>query len=177
MTSMESRVDNESSSSSSLSPPTKESQAARLPVYLNIYDLNFGTPGFRAYHTDIGCGDREYAFYSGAGILHYKPANASTGVFKERIQIGEVESIKEVNDVAYSLRKVFPMESYNIVFHNCNDFTNRLSKELFGKEIPRCITRLARVARSKAGSVFLPLCLDRESRRLILPTGNKLKGV
>lgn len=134
------------------------------PVYLNVYILGYGAPGLRAYHTGIACGRREYSFYEGAGIFHCHPEHAPAGVYFKSIHIGEVDNPYQVNDAAYKLSNEFPKGSYNIISHNCNDYTSRLSEEVFGKKNPSWINRLARIARSGACSILIPLFVDKEQR-------------
>jgi hypothetical protein len=129
-----------------------------LEVVLHVYDLSPSNRytlwmGLGAFHTGVTVGQREYTF-SPAGIVAGVPRDPSQALgsgdgqyvaFRESIVLGEISDMSVCNGAVASLRRSFPPESYDVVRHNCNHFTDALSHALFGKHIPKWVNRAPRI--------------------------------
>jgi hypothetical protein len=114
----------------------------RLPVILNIYrDSLFGL-GF--YHTAIEYDEIEYGFgfhkECTTGVYDIKPMSYDEGRFVESITLGYIDR-RSFFKVMERLKRVFTGQTYNILFKNCNHFTNNVCRVLFDRELPMKYSR------------------------------------
>ena len=58
------------------------------------------------------------------------------GTFIESVLVGYIDR-KTFFNTLEKLKKTFTGQSYNILFKNCNHFTNKFTKTLFNTEIPK----------------------------------------
>ena len=114
-------------------------------VYLNIYYLwRFG---FGFYHSDIQVYGTKYHF-SGVrqGIAAFRPRGISRPRnFKQSIFLGYTyKTLKEVKRLISDLRSSnFSPDKYNVITHNCNDFSDAFATLLIGHGIPEWVNRMA----------------------------------
>eukprot|EP00798_Chlamydomonas_sp_ICE-L_P029283 gene29283-12526_t len=115
-------------------------------VELYVYDLTNGLAkqispmmlGIQVdaiFHTAIVIAGTEYFF--GQGI---QKANAGTTPFGQpmkKITLGTADVTgKMIEEVLLDLGARFKPSDYNLLFHNCNHFSNEFSQLLTGTEIP-----------------------------------------
>lgn len=123
-----------------------------LPVILNIYRIKeesfLGIFGLKVFHSAIEYDNTEYAFgyldEPTSGIYDIKPMSYDEGTYIESITLGYVDrrTFFKMMDV---IKKVYLGNTYNILFKNCNHFTNDFTKLLLQKEIPKKYTLLLKV--------------------------------
>ena len=117
------------------------------PVFLNIYYLwRFG---FGFYHSDIQVYGTKYQFGVRRGIatfrLRGKATSAEPSNFKQSIFLGYTyKTLKEVKRLISDLRSSdFSADKYNVITHNCNDFSDAFATLLIGHGIPEWVNRMA----------------------------------
>ncbi|XP_017966704.1 deubiquitinase DESI2 [Drosophila navojoa] len=141
------------------------------PVILNVYDLftinEYVTPlGLGIFHTGIQVYGTEYTFgghsLSNTGIFELPPRSAQQELgqnfhYRESIHLGHTHlSRDEVRRIVDQLGWQFSGNSYHLTSHNCNHFSDAMSRILCGRQIPGWINRLAHFV----GCVpFLERCL------------------
>ena len=120
--------------------------------FLNIYYLwRFG---FGFYHSDIQVYGTKYHF-SGVrrGIaairLRGKATSAEPRNFKQSIFLGYTyKTLKEVKRLISDLRSSnFSPDKYNVITHNCNDFSDAFATLLIGHGIPEWVNRMAHLGK------------------------------
>ncbi|KAK7601806.1 hypothetical protein V9T40_009247 [Parthenolecanium corni] len=123
-------------------------------VKLYIYDLSLGLAQLLSsfylgkqiegiWHTSIVVFGREF-YFGQNGITACEPGSTNLGSPKRIENLG-TSYITE--DLFYEYleglkQSSFAIGTYNLLTHNCNNFTNELSQFLVGKEIPSHILRL-----------------------------------
>ena len=137
-------------------------------VVLQVYDLTGGMAKMMSlpllgkqvdgiWHTSVVIFGREY--YFGGGICSDIPLNTPYGTPVERIPMGT--SSRTQSDFTRFLQCVshrFTMDSYHIVEHNCNNFTDECMRFLVDKGIPAHITGLpADLLATPLGQQFAPM--------------------
>ncbi|KAM7276298.1 hypothetical protein ACFE04_018164 [Oxalis oulophora] len=142
-------------------------------VTLNVYDLSRGmAKQFSApflgkviegiWHTGIVVYGNEY-FFSG-GIVYELPGRTPYGRPVNVVDLGDTHVPKDVFDMY--LEEISPRytaESYNLLNHNCNNFTNEVANFLVGKGIPDYILQLPNeVMNSPMGPLILPMIQNLE---------------
>eukprot|EP00397_Hematodinium_sp_SG-2012_P046292 GEMP01052248.1.p1 GENE.GEMP01052248.1~~GEMP01052248.1.p1 ORF type:complete len:176 (+),score=42.26 GEMP01052248.1:125-652(+) len=132
-------------------------ESSQVAIYLNVYDLNDGC--IRAYHSGLQGGSREYSFFDGGGIAHHAPKRAHVGEFKESIYMGTIDNWHVLDNAVGFLRAEFGRRDYDLLYHNCNHFTDALCKRLFNKGIPGKVNRLATVGSMPCFRCCLPACI------------------
>ena len=143
-------------------------------IVLNVYQANqgdasttvVGLPGCcGAYHSGVEIAGTEYSFASGVGIYECRPGEY--GHVVERIGVGASHlSHKEIRAAMDRLRAYFTGDSYHVVLHNCNSFSEALVRECTNnsKGLPAWVNRAAWWAS------WFKCCFPRiESDRLIRP--------
>lgn len=139
----------------------------KYKVYMRKYDIGHRMDkqmlsqiaGFQIdgiWHTSIEIHDREY--FMGSGIEECEPGTCKRyGLMVDRVFIGETdcdpttlrEFIEDHKDSMWS------PETYNLLEHNCNHFSDYMSNFLVGEGIPADILELAEKA--KKNPMFLQL--------------------
>jgi hypothetical protein len=118
-----------------------------LPVKLNIYKFSnnpiLSIFNISLYHTAIEFADTEFAFGNNCeeeGIYYLNPKSYNS-YFIESITLGNCDR-RTFFKALEKLKVYFKGNTYNILFKNCNHFTNSLSRLLFEKELPKKYTKL-----------------------------------
>ncbi|CAH8355179.1 unnamed protein product [Eruca vesicaria subsp. sativa] len=137
-------------------------------VTLNVYDLSRGlarqlSASFLGkviegvWHTGIVVYGNEYFF--GGGIQHLPAGTTPYGAPLRTVELGESHVPKDVFEMY--LEEISPRytaESYNLLTHNCNNFSNEVAQFLVGKGIPDYILQLpSEVMNSPMGGLISKL--------------------
>ncbi|XP_010448096.1 PREDICTED: desumoylating isopeptidase 1 [Camelina sativa] len=137
-------------------------------VTLNVYDLSQGLARQLSqsllgkvidgvWHTGIVVYGSEYFF--GGGIQHLPVGRTPYGTPIRTIELGLSHVPKDVFEMY--LEEISPRytaESYNLLTHNCNNFSNEVSQFLVGKGIPDYILQLPNdVLNSPMGGLIMPM--------------------
>jgi hypothetical protein len=143
-------------------------------VFLYVYDLSKGLAGKISqkvlgnkieaiWHTSIVAFDKEH-YFAMNGYNKGKPQRFSKP--DNIIYLGRTElSKQEFKDIIAKQIKNsdYKLGDYNLLTHNCNNFSNELSLTLFGKPNPDYIMTLPRTATNDLrhapviGKIFKPL--------------------
>lgn len=92
-------------------------------------------------HTGIVVYGNEYFF--GGGIQVLPVGNTPYGTPMRTVELGETHVPKDVFEMYLDeIRPRYTAETYNLLTHNCNNFSNEVSQFLVGKEIPSYILQL-----------------------------------
>lgn len=137
-------------------------------VLLQVYDLSGGMARMMSlpligkqidgiWHTSIVVYNKEY--YFGGGICCDIPLTTPYGTPVEKIQMGRTSYTQEVFEkFLRSVSSRFTMDSYHILNHNCNNFTDECARFLVSKRIPAHITGLpAEALSTPLGQQFAPM--------------------
>ncbi|KAF2259274.1 DUF862-domain-containing protein [Lojkania enalia] len=123
-----------------------------MDIQLYVYDLSrglaramsqqfLGTQIDAVYHTSLVFEGIEY--YFGQGIQTCRAGATHHGQPMEIVQMGRTALPMEVIlEYLESLKEIYSTESYDLLLHNCNNFTNDFAMFLVGKGIPEHITSL-----------------------------------
>ncbi|KAG7576367.1 PPPDE putative peptidase domain [Arabidopsis thaliana x Arabidopsis arenosa] len=137
-------------------------------VTLNVYDLSQGLARQLSqsllgkviegvWHTGIVVYGNEYFF--GGGIQHLPVGRTPYGTPIRTIELGLSHVPKDVFEMY--LEEISPRytaESYNLLTHNCNNFSNEVAQFLVGKGIPDYILQLPNdVLNSPMGGLIMPM--------------------
>ncbi|KAK9699900.1 hypothetical protein RND81_08G202700 [Saponaria officinalis] len=157
--------------------PKKKRVGAKIPVYLNVYDL---TPingyaywfGLGVYHSGVQVHGVEYAFgahdHPTTGVFEVEPKQCPGFTFRKSILIGRTDlGTKEVRTLIEKLSTEYLGNTYHLISKNCNHFCNDLSIRLTSKQIPRWVNRLARLG--LLCKCVLPAALDETKVHHIKP--------
>ncbi|CAG7878199.1 unnamed protein product [Brassica rapa] len=143
-------------------------------VTLNVYDLSRGlarqlSASFLGkviegvWHTGIVVYGNEYFF--GGGIQHLPAGTTPYGAPLRTVELGETHVPKDVFEMY--LEEISPRytaESYNLLAHNCNNFSNEVAQFLVGKGIPNYILELPNeVMNSPMGGLIMPMIQNLET--------------
>lgn len=136
-------------------------------VSLHLYDLSQGMARSMSqqllgiqldgiWHTGIVFRGKEYFF--GGGIFSDRPALTPYGRPDKRLQLGSsTKTEAEFEAFLNSIRPRFRMQDYDLLRHNCNNFTNECAHFLVGHGIPQDIIDLPnRALSSPIGQMLLP---------------------
>lgn len=92
-------------------------------------------------HTGVVVYGNEYFF--GGGIQHVAAGTTQYGRPIRTIELGETHVPKDVFEMYLEeIRPRYTAESYNLLAHNCNNFSNEVAQFLVGKGIPDYILQL-----------------------------------
>lgn len=143
-------------------------------VTLNVYDLSQGlarqlSTSFLGkaiegiWHTGIVVYGNEYFF--GGGIQHLPAGSTPYGTPLKVVELGVTHVPKDVFEMY--LQEISPRylpETYSLLTHNCNNFSNEVAQFLVGATIPDYILQLPNeVMSSPMGSLFLPMIQNLET--------------
>ncbi|KAK8791326.1 hypothetical protein WA171_002273 [Blastocystis sp. BT1] len=139
------------------------------PVYLNVYDLIEGNDflygvGLGILHSGVVVDEREYSYGDEGGVFVTHPQDVEGVRYRETITIGTTFlSPAQVKDVVRNLKVTYRGDNYHmleqssfvieLMYSNCNHFSNDLCKIIAGKEIPSYVNRCAKVASWFSGIV------------------------
>ncbi|MED6211713.1 hypothetical protein PIB30_076331 [Stylosanthes scabra] len=143
-------------------------------VTLNVYDLSQGlarqlSTAFLGkaiegiWHTGIVVYGNEY--YFGAGVQHSPAGSTPYGTPLRVVELGVSHVPKDVFEMY--LQEISPRytaETYSLLTHNCNNFTNEIAQFLVGSTIPEYILQLPNeVMSSPMGGLILPMIQNLEA--------------
>lgn len=143
-------------------------------VLLNVYDLSQGlarqlSTSFLGiaiegiWHTGIVVYGNEY--YFGGGIQHTPVGKTPYGKPLKVVELGTTHLPKEVfEDYLQEISPRYTVETYSLLHHNCNNFSNELAQFLVGCSIPEFILRLPEeVMNTPMGALLLPMTQQLET--------------
>jgi len=143
-------------------------------VLLNVYDLSQGlarqlSTSFlgRAiegiWHTGIVVYGNEY--YYGGGIQHTSVGKTPYGKPVKIVELGITHLPKEVfEEYLQEISPRYTAETYSLLHHNCNNFSNELAQFLVDCSIPEFILRLPEeVMNTPMGALLLPMTQQLET--------------
>jgi len=135
----------------------------RIPVYVNVYNIYGGNKhlqhiGLGIYHSAVDLFGYDVAFGShdedmtGVGVSN--PTTYSHDMtLRDRILVGYTTKLPgEIADILAEIAREWPGNSYDLLTHNCNHFTDCLCKRLCGVGLPKYVNRIARVGAFFAGN-------------------------
>lgn len=143
-------------------------------VTLNVYDLSqglarqlsaafLGRPIEAIWHTGIVVYGNEY--YFGGGIQHDLAGRTPYGKPMRSIDLGTTHVPKDVFEMY--LEEISPRytaETYSLLSHNCNNFSNEVAQFLVGATIPDYILDLPNIVMSSPmGALVLPMIQNLET--------------
>lgn len=143
-------------------------------VTLNVYDLSQGlarqlSMSFLGkaiegiWHTGVVVYGNEY--YFGGGIQHCPAGSSPYGTPLRVVDLGVTHVPKDVFEMY--LQEISPRylpETYSLLTHNCNNFSNEVAQFLVGASIPTYILQLPNeVMSSPMGALILPMIQNLET--------------
>ncbi|CAK9157855.1 unnamed protein product, partial [Ilex paraguariensis] len=143
-------------------------------VSLNVYDLSQGlarqlSTSFLGkaiegiWHTGVVVYDKEY--YFGGGIQHSLVGSTPYGTPIRTVDLGVTHVPKDVFEMY--LQEIGPRytaETYSLLTHNCNNFSNEVAQFLVGATIPDYILNLPNeVMSSPMGALIMPMIQQLET--------------
>uniref|UniRef100_A0A7C9AD63 PPPDE domain-containing protein n=1 Tax=Opuntia streptacantha TaxID=393608 RepID=A0A7C9AD63_OPUST len=137
-------------------------------VTLNIYDLSqglarqlsttlLGKPIEAIWHTGIAVYGNEY--YFGGGIQHSPAGLTPYGAPVRVVELGVTQVPQEVfESYLQEISPRYTAETYSLLTHNCNNFSNEVAQFLVGASIPDYILNLPNeVMNSPMGALIMPM--------------------
>lgn len=143
-------------------------------VTLNVYDLSQGLARQLSttflgkaiegiWHTGVVVYGNEY--YFGGGIQHSLAGSTPYGTPIRVVDLGVTHVPKDVFEMY--LQEISPRytaETYSLLTHNCNNFSNEVAQFLVGATIPEYILQLPNeVMSSPMGALILPMIQNLET--------------
>ncbi|WVZ59270.1 hypothetical protein U9M48_009438 [Paspalum notatum var. saurae] len=138
------------------------------PVKLHIYDLSQGMARQLSttilgkaieaiWHTGVVVYGREY--YFGGGIQQGQPGRTPYGTPVRVEDLGVTHVPREVfEDFLREIGPRYTPATYNLLSHNCNNFSNEAAQFLAGAAVPSYILELPNeVMNSPIGALILPM--------------------
>jgi hypothetical protein len=156
-------------------------------VELYVYDLSqglarqlsvqlFGKGIDGIWHTAIGVYGKEY--YFGGGIQNNPIGQSSHGSPVQVMQLGYTQIPQDIfEEYLQEIQPRYTQETYSLMCHNCNNFSEELSQFLLGTGIPEYILRLPEdVLSSPMGPMLRPMIenLDATLRQGRVPTRQQM---
>ncbi|RLM80841.1 uncharacterized protein C2845_PM12G30630 [Panicum miliaceum] len=143
-------------------------------VTLNVYDLSnglarqlstsfLGKPIEAIWHTGVVVYGNEYFF--GGGIQSTPAGSTPYGRPLRVVELGVTHLPREVfEDYLRAIAPRYTAETYRLLTHNCNNFSNEVAQFLVGTGIPDYILNLpAEVMSSPMGPLIMPMIQNLES--------------
>uniref|UniRef100_A0A0D9VMJ2 PPPDE domain-containing protein n=1 Tax=Leersia perrieri TaxID=77586 RepID=A0A0D9VMJ2_9ORYZ len=143
-------------------------------VVLNVYDLSnglarqlstsfLGKPIEAIWHTGVVVYGNEYFF--GGGIQSLPAGTTPYGRPVRVVELGETHIPREVfEDYLRDISPRYTAETYRLMTHNCNNFSNEVAQFLVGAGIPDYILNLPNeVMSSPMGPLIMPMIQNLES--------------
>ncbi|KAF2292603.1 hypothetical protein GH714_026129 [Hevea brasiliensis] len=143
-------------------------------VILNVYDLSQGLARRLSttflgkaiegiWHTGVVVYGNEY--YFGGGIQHDSAGRTPYGTPIQVVDLGITHVPQDVFELY--LQEISPRyaaETYSLLTHNCNNFSNEVAQFLVGATIPQYILQLPNeVMRSPMGALIMPMIQNLET--------------
>ncbi|KAG6428434.1 hypothetical protein SASPL_112685 [Salvia splendens] len=127
----------------------------QVMLFLNVYDLTPANKylywfGLGFYHSGIEVHGLEYAFGADveptSGVFEVEPRHCPEYVFRRSILLGSTDmSRSEICSFMELIADQYQGNTYNLIYKNCNHFTDEVSHCLTGNRIPGWVNRLARI--------------------------------
>ncbi|XP_062220701.1 uncharacterized protein LOC133920071 [Phragmites australis] len=143
-------------------------------VTLNVYDLSnglarqlstsfLGKPIEAIWHTGVVVYGNEY--YFGGGIQSSPAGSTPYGRPLRIVELGLTHVPREVfEDYLRDIAPRYTAETYRLLTHNCNNFSNEVVQFLVGAGVPDYILNLpAEVMSSPMGPLIMPMIQNLES--------------
>ncbi|KAL3647642.1 hypothetical protein CASFOL_008610 [Castilleja foliolosa] len=143
-------------------------------VSLNVYDLSQGLARQLSttflgkviegiWHTGVVVYGREY--YFGGGIQNDSVGKTPYGTPLRVVDLGVTHVPKDVFEMyLHEIDSRYTAETYSLMTHNCNNFSNEVAQFLVGASIPDYILNLPNeVLSSPMGALMLPMIQQLES--------------
>ncbi|XP_031123493.1 desumoylating isopeptidase 1-like [Ipomoea triloba] len=143
-------------------------------VFLNVYDLSQGlarqmSAAFLGktiegiWHTGVVVYGNEY--YFGGGIQHARVGTTPYGTPIRVVELGVTHLPKDVfESYLQEISPRYTAETYSLLTHNCNNFSNEVAQFLVGVTIPEYILNLPNeVMSSPMGALMLPMIQQMEA--------------
>lgn len=143
-------------------------------VSLNVYDLSQGLARQLSttflgkaiegiWHTGVVVYGHEY--YFGGGIQHAPAGTTPYGTPVQVVDLGVTHVPKDVFEMyLQEMSPRYTAETYSLLTHNCNNFSNEVAQFLVGATIPDYILNLPNeVTNSPMGALMLPMIQQLES--------------
>ncbi|GLT24970.1 hypothetical protein SLA2020_001290 [Shorea laevis] len=143
-------------------------------VSLNVYDLSQGlarqlSTSFLGkaiegiWHTGVVVYGNEY--YFGGGIQHSPAGKTPYGRPLRVVDLGVTHVPKDVFEMyLQEISARYTAETYSLLTHNCNNFSNEVAQFLVGTSIPDYILQLPNeVMSSPMGALILPMIQNLET--------------
>eukprot|EP00930_Biecheleria_cincta_P072179 TRINITY_DN59619_c0_g1_i1.p1 TRINITY_DN59619_c0_g1~~TRINITY_DN59619_c0_g1_i1.p1 ORF type:complete len:249 (-),score=34.42 TRINITY_DN59619_c0_g1_i1:263-1009(-) len=134
-------------------------------VFLNVYDLNHDWVPFNhalsdilrvggAFHTAVEVHGQEWS-YGMEGVRCAEPRRHDVHVYRQTLLIGLTQKSKEqVHDfMERAIMAQWDGDDYDLINHNCCNFTDAVLRHLTGCALPPWVNRLARIAECANDSV------------------------
>ncbi|XP_050365101.1 uncharacterized protein LOC126783639 [Argentina anserina] len=142
-------------------------------VTLNVYDLSQGLARQMSmafigkaiegiWHTGVSVYGNEY--YFGGGIQQALAGSTPYGTPLRVVDLGETHVPKDVfESYLQEISPRYTAETYSLLTHNCNNFSNEVAQFLVGATIPDYILQLpTEVMSSPMGALILPMIQNLE---------------
>ncbi|CAL5056415.1 unnamed protein product [Urochloa decumbens] len=143
-------------------------------VKLNVYDLSnglarqlstsfLGKPIEAIWHTGVVVYGNEYFF--GGGIQSTPAGSTPYGRPMRVVDLGVTHIPREMfEDYLREIAPRYTAETYRLLTHNCNNFSNEVAQFLVGSGIPEYILNLpSEVMSSPMGPLLMPMIQNLES--------------
>ncbi|XP_004297415.1 PREDICTED: desumoylating isopeptidase 1-like [Fragaria vesca subsp. vesca] len=143
-------------------------------VTLNVYDLSQGLAKQMSmafigkaiegiWHTGVSVYGNEY--YFGGGIQQAPAGSTPYGTPLRVVELGETHIPKDVfESYLQEISPRYTAETYSLLTHNCNNFSNEVAQFLVGATIPDYILQLpTEVMSSPMGALILPMIQNLEA--------------
>ncbi|KAH8517697.1 hypothetical protein H0E87_005567 [Populus deltoides] len=143
-------------------------------VTLNVYDLSQGlarqlSTAFLGkaidgiWHTGVVVYGNEYFF--GGGIQHLPSGTTPYGTPIKVVDLGITHVPQDVfEEYLQEISSRYSAETYSLLTHNCNNFSNEVAQFLVGVTIPDYIIQLPNeVMNSPMGALLMPMIQNLES--------------
>ncbi|KAM1031769.1 hypothetical protein ACFX2C_035510 [Malus domestica] len=143
-------------------------------VILNVYDLSQGLARQMSmavlgkaiegiWHTGLVVYGNEY--YFGGGIKHAPAGSTAYGTPIKVVDLGVTHVPKDVFEIyLQGISPRYTVETYRLLTHNCNNFSNEVAQFLVGATIPDYILQLPNeVMGSPMGAPIMPVIHNLEA--------------
>ncbi|KAM1483675.1 hypothetical protein TB2_034957 [Malus domestica] len=143
-------------------------------VILNVYDLSQGLARQMSmavlgkaiegiWHTGLVVYGNEY--YFGGGIKHAPAGSTAYGTPIKVVDLGVTHVPKDVFEIyLQGIGPRYTVETYRLLTHNCNNFSNEVAQFLVGATIPDYILQLPNeVMGSPMGAPIMPVIQNLEA--------------
>ncbi|CAN4093645.1 unnamed protein product [Withania somnifera] len=143
-------------------------------VSLNVYDLSQGLARQLSttflgkaiegiWHTGVVVYGHEY--YFGGGLQHAPAGTTPYGTPVQVVDLGVTHVPKDVFEMyLLEISPRYTAETYSLLTHNCNNFSNEVAQFLVGATIPDYILNLPNeVTNSPMGALIMPMIQQLES--------------